>query len=255
MKQLYANNAKTTLVNSVLSTDLSFLVVDASLFPVTSTPQDFFLVTLEAAGQIEICRASGWSGNTISITARGLEGTSAANFPAGSRVECRVTKQTLNYYSRAFAPLASLDLLVAPNDSYQDGYLCGTADTHGAYSQLMARATGNTWGLLNYQTFLTGSATGGTTTSALTTLGAGLSSITSGKFFVQFTSGPYIGYMREILNTSTSSQINWATALPGAITNGTTLEIFKANSALLDEMVALTNQDDPIIAALVFGRK
>ena len=85
MKQLYSNNAKTTLSTSVGPSDNAIVVVDGSKFPLP-TANEYFLITLELDTQIEIIMITGRSGNTLTVGTRGLENTIANSFAAGTRV-------------------------------------------------------------------------------------------------------------------------------------------------------------------------
>lgn len=249
MKQLFANNAKTTLVNSITSSSLSLVVDNASIFPIPSSPEDFFLVTIESGSNIEICEASSISGSTIVLSKRGQEGTTAISFPAGSRVENRVTKDTLGSFNKNFSPLPSVDLLTTPSSMYREGFIANTFDTKGSPT-IVVRKNPLTWRFLNYQLQASGVVTASTSTSATTSLAGTATSPTPGKYLIQITSGAYAGYVREVSSASTTD-INWLTALPGALATGTSLEIHKANSAIYEDLNSVG--DDALIMAIVFG--
>lgn len=87
-----ANNATSKLAASISSSDTTIIVLpgDGAKFP-TLTGGDTFPVTLvSAAGQIEICRCTARSSDTLTVT-RGQENTSSKAFSAGDRIELRLT--------------------------------------------------------------------------------------------------------------------------------------------------------------------
>jgi hypothetical protein len=79
-----ANNAESTLNISITSTDATFTVVDASMFPAAP-----FRVTVDT--EIMEVGAIDKPTNTFSSVTRGLEGTLATSHASGARVENRLT--------------------------------------------------------------------------------------------------------------------------------------------------------------------
>jgi len=249
MLQLYANNAKTTLDNAIGTSDTAIIVVDGSKFP-TPGANEFFLVTLEIDTQREILLVTGRSGNTFTIaaTGRAQENTTASAFARGAVVECRVTRDTLRRMSRSLIQIAGVETLVAPKDSYNDGYVCGTFDPSGNPVLCIAKDA-YTWRYINYTPQLTTTATAGTTTSA-TAASIPLSGLTAGKYLIQFTSGTNTGYVR-LLTSIVGATASWVQALPTAVVNSDTFEIVKANSSIILEALAIG--DDAVIMPLLLG--
>lgn len=247
MKQLYANNAKTTLASPIGMADVNVYVTDGSKFP-SPGENEYFLITIEIDNQIEICQVTSRVGNTLVLSGRGKESSSSYTFPAGARVECRVTKETLERLSKAFIPLASVDYLIAPKDSYNDGYICNTYDPAGNPVVIVAKDQ-YTWRYLNYTPVATGTVISATTTS-LTSSGVSASGLTPGKYLVQITSGQLTGYVRVISSVS-NTVINWAQAMPLTPQAGDTYEIVKANSSIILEALAIG--DDAVIMPLILG--
>lgn len=247
MRQLYSNNAKTTLSSPIGPSDTAIIVADGSKFPSPAT-NEFFLVTLELDTQIEIVLITGRSGNTLTVGGRGQEGTTANSFAAGSRVECRVTRDTLVRMSKAFVQISGVEALMAPKDCYNDGYICGTYDPAGNPVLVVAKDS-YTWRYVNYTNQLTTTATAGTTTS-VTAAGIPLAALTAGKYLVQFTSGALTGYVRLLTNI-TGGVASWVQVLPSAPQAGDTFEIVKANSSIILE--ALSIGDDAVIMPLILG--
>jgi len=108
----FANNASTTLVSSVLPTDLEVTVASAAPFPVP-TPQNPFLLTL--AGQDdtyrEITLAIGVQGNVFTVQ-RGQEGTTPQSFAMGDTAGALLT-------AGALASMAPIDYVDAQDAALQ----------------------------------------------------------------------------------------------------------------------------------------
>lgn len=241
MKQLFSNNAKTTLTTAITATSTSLVVADGSAFP-NPGAYEYFLVTLEFAGALEVVMVTGRAGNTLTVggylesgavtVGRAQEGTTASVFAIGTRVECRVTKGTLNKASKGLAAMNYVSSLIAPKDSYNESFVTGTRDPVGTAVVAITKDSG-TWSFLSHTSILSLSTTSGTTTSVAATV-LSLPSVSGGKYLVQFTSGVLSGYVREIASNSSNS-VSWATALPSAPTSGVTFEIYKANTSIISE--------------------
>lgn len=252
MKALYANNAKTTLANGIGASDLTLVLTDATLFP-SPLPanNEYFLCTLELDGVVEIVEVRQKTGNSLTIAAdgRGKEGTTARAYPAGSRVECRTTRDTLVRLSKTFLPLADVESLLAPSAMYQDGYICNTYDPYGNPVAVMKRDE-DSWRSLNYTLIQAGTVDTGTTTTSVTATSITATVPDAGKYLIQFTSGTYTGQIRPITAVTTTTA-SWTTALAGVPSNGDTFEIWKSNASML--MEASQVSDDALVNAIVFG--
>lgn len=239
--QLYANNAETTLSAPIGATDLTINLVDGSAFPSPTTGQ-FFLITVEVGTAREIIKITGRSGNVLTVdpSGRGQEGTVAAGWPSGALVEMRITKDTLAAFSRyidVMYELNSLDQLVAPFNSAGNSYITHSTDDGG--SPIVAiRNNDNTWKFLSHHKPVVGSGTvtaGTNTTTQITStnIGSLLSSITAGKYILQFTNGTLAGQCRIITSSSTNTA-SWSTPVTIAPTSGvTTFEIYQSDASLL----------------------
>lgn len=98
MAQLFANNAQSTLASSVntSTTTLTLATGEGARFP-SPSGGDFFMATLTQAGNEtswEIVRCVLRSGDTLTVD-RAMEGTSAASWASGSKVELRITAGVL----------------------------------------------------------------------------------------------------------------------------------------------------------------
>lgn len=92
MAQKFSNNAQSVLPASLASAATSFSVKsgEGGRFPVLGAG-DFFMVTVvDASGTVEIMKCTARSGDTLTVE-RAQEGTTAADFPAGSLVQHRMT--------------------------------------------------------------------------------------------------------------------------------------------------------------------
>ena len=93
-RQLYQNNSASTIAANVAATDTTIQVALGAMFP-TPTGTDFFLLTLEKAGAVEIVRCTSRVGNALTVE-RAQEGTTATTFSVGDLAEMRITAGTLD---------------------------------------------------------------------------------------------------------------------------------------------------------------
>lgn len=121
--QLFTNNAKTTLANPIGSGTLSLTVATGTgaLFP-SPTGGDTFKITLFTPSggddtDIEIITVSARSGDTMTIAARGQEGTTAIAHAAGKSIQLR---DTAGWHNAVEGALAARELLT--NKNAANGY-------------------------------------------------------------------------------------------------------------------------------------
>ena len=127
MAQIFKNNSSGTLSSALtnLATNIVLTSNQGNLFP-TITGDDFFLVTLigmnaqgaESAWEIVKCTAK--VADTLTVV-RGQEGTTAVAWPAGTKVELRLTAGTLD----SFTDTAAAATAMSDHTS--------AADPHGQY--------------------------------------------------------------------------------------------------------------------------
>ncbi len=237
MKQLYANNADTTLAAPITPSSLSITVVDGSKFPNPGAGQ-FFLVTLfyPATSAIEIVRVSSRSGNVFTISSildRGLEGTTAGTFSTGSIISCRVTGGTLSSFSTADQPFGDVSLLGAPSAMFNAGYVCTTVDPSNN-PVIVTKRDENSWVVNNFTIIATGTISSNTTTS-LSASSIVTPNFSVGKYLVQITSGPVTGNIR-VIQTSSGNNITWTEPMSASLAPGATFDILQANSSLFGEL-------------------
>jgi DNA/RNA-binding domain of Phe-tRNA-synthetase-like protein len=89
----FTNFARTTLAAAAAANAGVLTVEDAAAFPAAGV----FPLVLTDAGEtmFEVCRGSAKTATTIAVK-RGQEGTAARAWPAGTKVEHRLTAETLN---------------------------------------------------------------------------------------------------------------------------------------------------------------
>ena len=103
MARIFANNATTTLADTINESALALSVAPGTggVFPAIDFTGDgsWMDMTLEDAnGQIEIvrCITHGAGSDDFILNTRGVEGTTPAAFNAGTRIELRLTAAALN---------------------------------------------------------------------------------------------------------------------------------------------------------------
>jgi hypothetical protein len=197
---------------------------------------------LKLVPPFEIVKVTGRSGNTLTIDAagRGMEATTAAGWPAGALLEMRVTRDTLAAFSRyidVMFELSTINSLVSPFNSAGNSYILHTNDD-GGNPMVALRNNDNTWKFLSHRKPVVGSGTvtaGTNTTTQITSTDIGnlITSITAGKYVLQFTNGTLAGQSR-IITSSSSNTVSWSGALTTTPTvSVTTFEIYQSDASLL----------------------
>lgn len=251
-KQLFANNAKTTLSVAIAPADTTIQVVDASKFPTITTGQ-FFLLTIDNGSTIEVLKVTGASGNSFTAV-RAQEGTIASSFSTGSKVENRLTANTIGSFlttDSRFHEVASLDVLTSPITSNSNSYITHSLDDAG--NPIMAiRLSDNLWRLTTHmRTAFSGAVgTGGSTSIVATNPVTGVQSLAAGVYVLQFTTGGNAGVCRLVTSVSVST-VSWVTALPLAAIAGDQFEIYKSTSAVMSALEALSSSG--IIYSILLG--
>jgi len=93
----FANNATTTLATAINSsvTSLTVAAGKGSLFPNPTAGQYFYMTLANIAGTVEIVKCTARSTDTFTIV-RGQDGTTAASWNSGDKVEQRLVATNLN---------------------------------------------------------------------------------------------------------------------------------------------------------------
>lgn len=252
LKQLYANNAITTLATSVNPSDTVIQVASAAKFP---KPQanEYFRVTIDSGTGIEVLFVFGVSGDSFINCLRGQEGTVAQAFQPGTNIECRVTAGTLAQFARyqdRLADITSVDVLSPPNQSDANSYICATPDDVGNPIVTIARDD-NTWRFIEYATVaLNGQATGGNTVSLTYSSPGNVQLAFAGKYIVQFLSGPNQGLARMVTGADETG-ITWNRPLPVAVNANDAFEIYQSTASSINDMNLSINNG--LIFAILFS--
>ena len=96
-KQVFTNNAKSTLASSItdVATSLSVAAGHGARFP-SPSGGDWFLATLvDTSGNVEIVKVTARTVDSFDTIVRAQEGTTAIAFASASKCELRVTKGTM----------------------------------------------------------------------------------------------------------------------------------------------------------------
>lgn len=130
----FSNNAATELASSIGTSDTSISVVDGSLFPALGAG-DYTYVTLDADTDTplrEIVKVTAVSGNTLTVV-RAQDGTTAAAFDAGAKVELRLTAALLNDVA---TEASATDWATVQNKPDPTVYLSGDVTGQGTMTDL-----------------------------------------------------------------------------------------------------------------------
>ena len=250
--RLYENNAKSTLL---VGLELSSLVITlqqggGGRFPAISSDDQYFLVTLENAGEYEVCKVTSRSGDSLTVE-RAQEGTVARVFPRGTLVQMRVTKGILEGFARLtdrLADIDSLDLIPKVSEAKGNSFLTKTVDESG--NPIIATKANDRWRFPTHSIVaMTSVITGGTSTS-ITAVGLNALDVQPGRFIVNFLSGPAAGIPR-LITSRVDTTISWDTTLSPVPQSGDGFELLVSNSY----QISLVNNaiDESIINAIIFG--
>lgn len=96
MTILLANNVASTLATTLTSTATNLTVASGTgdRFPVVPAGRYFYATIIAPTGVVEIVKATARVGNVLTVV-RAQENTVALEFPAGSRIEIRVTAKSI----------------------------------------------------------------------------------------------------------------------------------------------------------------
>lgn len=95
MTVLLRNNVDSTLATAASSSDLGMTVVNGGLFPSPTSGEYFYATVTDPAGLFEVVKVTARAGNSLTVV-RAQEGTNPTAFATGSRIELRVTAQTIS---------------------------------------------------------------------------------------------------------------------------------------------------------------
>lgn len=241
-KQVYANNATSTLAYAVDASSTTLTVADGARFP---TPQEneYFTLTLGSGSVFEIVEVYGRSGNVLSQCVRGAQGTTATSFPAGTLVENRLTAGSISEFARAqdrLAPMSYLTDLVKPESINNNSVLLIDSDDAG--NPIVAVEYAGRWRFVSHPLLLVDQeiydpVAQATTTSLQYTSLVDISSVLVERgFIVQAVSGLNRGYSRFV-TSATSSYVSWTTPFPHPFSYGDRVHIYRSTSSAIQWLV------------------
>lgn len=258
--QLYANNAKSTLASPITnaSTTIPLAAGTGALFPTPGADQ-FFLVTIESGGSVEILDIVGRTGDSLTVrtsptSGRGQEGTTAASWGVGAAVELRTTAGILDQFTRKQDRLyvvSSVDTLSKPSQSDSNSYICQSVDD-GGNPVVAIYLNSTTWRFLSHsKVVISGSISSATSTSITSTaIGSTLAGLAAGRYIIQFTSGVNQGTARMV-TTSGTNTLSWATAYGTAASASDTFEVYQSTYSILSSTSVAA---DSLIYSIIFGK-
>lgn len=233
-KQLYANNASTTLASAIGTTDTVISITDGSRFP-TPGPDEFFLITISNGASFEVIEVRGRVGNMLTSCVRGRDGTAAQPFAAASRVENRLTAGALSEFTRKsdrLAPVSKLSDLGKAELLNNNSYLISEVDDSG--NPIVAIANMGSWRFVNYPSLvLTQTADASATATSITYAGStDLSKAFRERgLLIQFTTGLNRGQSR-VVRAATATTATWQEPLPYSLTAGDRFEVYQSSTSL-----------------------
>ena len=237
-KQLYANNATSTLAYSIDALATIISLVDGSAFPDPVEGQ-YFSLTLGSGADTEIVEVYGRSGNSLTDCIRGAQGTTAKSFGAGALAENRLTADSIQSMVREqdrLAPVQSLLLLEKPE--LLNNNSCLLEDTDDAGNPIVAFEYSGRWRFSTHPITLVDQdifdvVTQVTSTSMLYSSSTDLGSIFVNKgLIVQAVSGLNRGQARYV-TSATSDAISWATPFPYDFSYGDRLQVYQSASSAI----------------------
>lgn len=250
--QLYGNNAKSTLLLAIGPTDTVFSVASGhgSRFPTIGASNQYFLVTLESAGTIEVCKVTARVGDMLTVT-RSQEGTSATSFPMGSQVQMRVTKDTLAQMARLtdrLGDLSTVDALPTVAQATGNSFLCAVTDDAG--NPIIATKAADRWRFPTHSNVaITTTITSSSTVYVGAAAFAGLP-VATGRYIVNFLTGALAGQSR-LITAGSGNLLFWTTPTSAAPAVGVQVEILVSNSYQISLLASVS--DESIINAIIFG--
>lgn len=250
--QLYGNNAKSTLLLAIGPTDTVFSVASGqgNKFPVIASSNQFFLITLESAGLIEVCRVSSKIGDSFTVT-RGHESTVPNSFPIGTQIQMRVTQGTLSRMARLTDRLGDLDTvdnLPAVSTATGNSFLCVSSDDGG--NPIIATKGVDRWRFPTHSVVAVATASTGSTTTSITAPSFNALPVATGRYILNFLDGPFAGQSR-LVTSIVGTTLNWGLATSSPTPSVSQVEVLVSNAYQISLLSALS--DDSLINALIFG--
>lgn len=130
MPVILKNNASSTLATAITASDTAIVVADGSQFPVLSAGEYFYATLVSPAGTTEIIKVTARVSNSMTVV-RAQDGSSAASFQVGARVDMRVNAASIAEISDEASEISIADA---------GGYYTGT-DVEAALQEAAQAAT------------------------------------------------------------------------------------------------------------------
>jgi len=257
--QLYANNAKSTLASPITSsaTTIQLAAGTGSLFPTPGANQ-FFLITIESGGSVEIIDIVSRTGDALTVRTsptlgRGMESTVASGWGVGAAVEMRTTAGILGQFTRVqdrMYVVTGPESLTSPSTSDSNSYICQAVDD-GGNPIVALYTTSSYWRFLSHPKVIISGAVGSATTTSITStaIGSTLAGLVAGKYIVQFTSGTNQGTARLVSSSGTNT-LSWASGYGVAPSAADTFEVYQSAYSILSGTAVAS---DSILYSIVFG--
>lgn len=94
MPVILKNNAFSTLATAITASDTGIVVADGSKFPTLSAGEYFYATLVSPAGTTEIIKVTARVSNSLTVV-RAQDGSSAASFQVGARLDMRVNAASI----------------------------------------------------------------------------------------------------------------------------------------------------------------
>lgn len=94
MPVILKNNAFSTLATAITASDTGIVVADGSKFPALSAGEYFYATLVSPAGTTEIIKVTARVSNSLTVV-RAQDGSSAASFQVGARLDMRVNAASI----------------------------------------------------------------------------------------------------------------------------------------------------------------
>lgn len=238
-RQLFANNAKTTLTQSISASDTTLPVASTAGFPTPSNGA-YIKVTLDDGINREVIKVYGVSSTSFLSVVRGVENGPFA-FSTGVVAENRVTAGTLADFATVYDRLSEYTLVSdLPSASSFSGNSALIHDKDQSGEVIRAYLLNGLWSFPSYPfTSVSGTASGGsTTTLTYANIANNLPDFTSDAYLVQFTTGPLVGLVRKVFSVA-QNQLTWTQALPYTVDAATTFVVLQSHNLWRNSVPAM----------------
>ena len=236
-RQVYANNATTSLSYAIDQFSTVIGLVDGSLFPTTGD-NEYFTVTIGSGSDFEIVEVYSRVGDVLHQCVRGAQGTSPRSFPAGALVENRLTAGTLSSFARIQDKLADVNSIEELSKPEYISDSCLLNDTDDGGNPVVAVEYSGRWRFITHPIQVLDQALYDplnqiTPTSFIYSSTADLSSVmVRGSLIIQAISGQNRGVCRFI-SAATASQLTWVAPFPYSFSYGDRVQVYQSTTSYM----------------------